>query len=251
MAKRSGLGQAFFVGGYDLSGDVAAVNSAATPRGVLDNKQGVNASAHERVLTHATGMLEWGLHFEDAAGQEHLVLRSLPTTNRVVCWHMGTALGDAVFALQGKQINYDWTRGADGDLSGSVSVEGDAVPGEWAEALTAGADTHASADENTGIDGGAQSTAGGVGLLHHLGRASGTPVYIIEDSSDSTDGTDGSWATLLTFDMTAGATPAAERKTVTGTVEQWVRASTTGTFTDAEFAMAFRRGTAQDIVDLS
>lgn len=251
MAKQNGLGQLFLVGGFDLSGDVAAINTASTPRGVADNKQGINASAHERILTHADGMLEWGVHFNDADDQEHEAFSSLPRTNRLVSWFLGQVLGAEVFNLLGKQINYDWNRNADGDLQGTVRAEADGFAGEWAEALSAGVDTHATADENVGIDHGAQTTAGGVGFLHHLGRASGTVTYRIEDSSDSTDGADGNWATLLTFDLSAGATPAAERKTVTGTVERWTRAATAGTISNAEFAISFRRGTAQDDVDLS
>ena len=49
MAKQSGLGQQIFVHGYDLSGDVAAIDNAGSPREALDTTA-LNASAHERVL---------------------------------------------------------------------------------------------------------------------------------------------------------------------------------------------------------
>ena len=43
MAKKSGLGQQIFVNGYDLSGDVASIDNAGSPRELLDTTA-LNAS---------------------------------------------------------------------------------------------------------------------------------------------------------------------------------------------------------------
>ena len=60
MAKKAGLAQEFFVQGYDLSGDVSAINNASSPRGVLD-VPGINASAMDRIMPRTDGMLNYNL----------------------------------------------------------------------------------------------------------------------------------------------------------------------------------------------
>ena len=104
-------------------------------------------------------------------------------------------------------------------------------------------------------DGTAQRCMGGVGYLEHFSGAGSTISYDIEDSANSTDGDDGDWAALLAFtDVADPWAETGERKTVTGVVERWVRASTNktnGDFSSAVFAMAFRRGMGRDDEDLS
>ena len=46
------------------------------------------------------------------------------------------------------------------------------------------------------------------------------------------------------------STPTAERSTMSGTVKRYLRVTTTGTFSNADFIVATRRGTAQDDVTL-
>lgn len=242
MAKQSGLGQAFYAGGYDLSGDVSAINKAASPRATLE-KTGINSSAVERILTHGNGELEWTSHFNPAAAQEHAALSTLPTADVVTMWLLGTASGADVACLNGKQINYDPNRTANGDLMLGVQAESNSSPLEWAELLTdGGKSTHASAtSDSVHLDNGAGTSNGVAAYLEFFSRASGTPTFLVEHSTN-----DSVWATLLTFDGTGGATPFGERKTASGTVNRYLRAATTGTFTTAVFSIAVRRGTAQD-----
>ena len=56
MAKKSGLGGQIFVHGYDLSGDVATINNASSPRELLDSTA-LNASGHERIMGLSDGNL--------------------------------------------------------------------------------------------------------------------------------------------------------------------------------------------------
>jgi hypothetical protein len=240
MAKKSGLAQKLYVHGYDISGDVGAINNCAGPSAVLDVTS-IEKSAHERIYGLEDGEISFACWFDDATDQLHDALSGLPKTDRLATWLLGTTRGDQVAVVLGKQINYDWTRGADGSLAGTVQILGNGNAREWAELLVAKV-THSSATDETGIDNGSSSAAGGVGFLQHFSGASGTIEYDIEDSSDSTDGDDGVWANLLAF--TDVATPwaqTAERVEVSGTVEKWVRASTNGTFTNAVFSMAFKR----------
>ena len=71
----------------------------------------------------------------------------------------------------------------------------------------------------------------------------------IQQSSDN--GSGDAWATVLSFSAVAdGAEPTAERVTVSGAVERYLRVTTTGTFTNATFIVTTRRGTSEDDVTL-
>ena len=254
MAKKSGIGQQFYLQGVDMSGDVGSLSSIATPRGI-QVVTGIDRDAFERILTQTDGAISFSAFLNDVAGGTHLTLGALPITDVHIMYMTGETLGDPTFCMVGKQVNYDPTRAADGSLTIAVDAKLSAgEPAEWCRMLKSNG-THASATDETGhlVDsGGVQTTKGGVGYLQHFSAASGTVEYDIEDSSDSTNGIDGAWANLLAFsDVATPYTPIAERVEVTGAVEKYVRCSTNGTFTTAVLAMAFRRGTAFDDDDLS
>lgn len=243
MAKTSGLAQQFYAHGYDLSGDVGALNECGSPREVHD-VTGINKSALERLLGRGDGILEFATFFNDAAGQEHAALKALPTGNRVVLWAFGGAAGKVAAMLTGKQVNYDWKKAIDGSLLGTVRAEADGVALEWGVLLTAGKITHAAAASAASKDDAASSASGAAAALELVSLATGTVTVLIEHSVDNAV-----WATLITFTAVAAASaPTAERKTVAGTVNRYLRATTTGTFTNAVFIIAYRRGTAQDDV---
>ena len=141
MAKKAGLAQEFFVQGYDLSGDVSAINNASSPR-VAQEITGINSSAIERIMPRTDGALNYNSWFNDAAGQEHVILKSLPTTDSLVLWALGGSIGDAAAMLVSKQMDYSFTRGADGSLATTVDSQGNGQPLEWGVMLTAGKITH-------------------------------------------------------------------------------------------------------------
>lgn len=241
MAKKSGLGMRLYLHGYDLSGDVGSIGSMRSTSNVLD-VTAIDKSAVERLHGIRDGEITFNVFFNTATDAEHDALSSLPTTDVLAMVLTGTAAGDPVFCLSAKQVNYDWTRGADGSLVGTVQLVAAAgVPLEYGLLLVAKT-THASASDETGIDFGSQTTSGAIGFLQHFDADSGTVEYDLEDSSDSTDGDDGTWANLGAFsDVATPYAQIAQRIEISGTVERWVRASTNGTFTNADFAMAFRR----------
>ena len=250
MAKKTGLGQKFYVHGYDLSGDVGAINTCRTGVALLDTTA-IEETINTRLQGLSGGGISLALFLHDATARRHLALKALRTADRLVMYLTGTTRGDAAACLTALQVSYGWNRGADGALLGTVQALSNADPVEWAKLLVAKV-THSSATDETGIVNSVQTTKGGVGFLQHFSAASGTVEYDIEDSSDSTNGVDGVWANLLAFsDVSTPWSQIAQRVEVTGTVEKWVRASTNGTFTTAVFAMAFFRGTDNDRVDLS
>ena len=248
MAKSNGLGQQIFVQGYDLSGDVSALDSIGSPRDQID-VTAINVAARERIFGLAGASITVNSWFNDASAQEHAALSGLPTTDRLITYAMGGSIGDAAYGLTAKQVNYDGSRGTDGSMAFTVNAEANGVAPDWCELLTAGKETHASAGSSSSRDDGAATSNGLVGILQVVSIASGTPTVVIEQSSDN--GSSDAWATVLSFAAVAdGAEPTAERVTVSGAVERYLRVTTTGTFSNALIVVATRRGTAQDDVTL-
>lgn len=244
MAKQSGLGNNFYVGGYDLSGDTASLNIAGSARPTFE-VTGVNQSAIDRVLGLSTGIISFESHFNDAALKQHVALSSLPTTDRVAIYSVGETLNDTAAGLVCKQLNYDWTRGNDGSLSLACELQGSAgSPLEWGNILTTGVQTVSSAANTTSIDQSASSSQGARAYIMNFTLSSGSPVVKIQDSPN-----DSSWSDLITFSTSSAAS--AERKTVTGTINRYVRLNLSGTFSALALAVILIRGTAQDDVSLA
>jgi len=250
MAKQSGLAQKFFLGGFDISGDVGSIRRCSTPVQMFD-VTGIDKLAKERIEGVVDATFEFDAFVNTTATTgSHAVLSSLPTTDRTGLYLLGNgggtiAIGDVAAGIVATQVDYQVDRPADGSLAVSVNLTSSGGGGiEWGQNLVAaGKTTHASATSESSLDGTAGTSAGGVGYLQHVSRASGTVTYLIEHSTNNS-----TWATLLTFATSGGASAAAERKTVSGTVNRYIRATTNGTFADAVFAMAFRRGLTSDRV---
>ena len=246
MTKSSGLSQQFLIGGYDLSGDVGSISNAASPRGILE-VTAINKAGKERLYGLADGLLEFATWFDDAALLEHIALKGLPATDRNVLWAFGGSIGSVAAMLIAKQINYDWTEGQDRSLAGKISCQANGTPLEWGNLLTPGKVTHSGATNGASQNDLASSAYGIIGYIQCTAFTGTTVTVIIQESSDNAAGDP--WATKLSFTAITGA-QSAERKTATGTVEQYVRVSSSGTFTSAAIIVAYRRGTAQDEVTL-
>ena len=245
MAKGTGLAQNFYLHGLNLSGDVGAIDKAASPRAVLD-VTAIDKSAVERVLARIDGLLEFSVYFNDASEQEHASLKGMPTTDVLVVYANRETIGAVAGLLRAKQVNYDWARGQDMSLVGKVQCVADGVPLEWGEMLTAGPDLIASSGSQASKDDAASTSYGLMAILHIFDIGSGTPTVVIEDSPNNS-----TWATLVSFAaVAAGSDPTAERVVVNGTVDRYLRITVTGTFTNLSLAIAYRRGTAFDISDL-
>jgi len=247
MAKKSGLGQQIFVNGYDLSGDVATIDNAGSPRNLLEITA-VNASGIERLVGLSDGNLSVSSWFNDATEQEHAAFSGLVTTDRIVTWAFGATRGDVAACLVAKQLNYDGSRGTDGSLSFTIDTQAaSGVPLEWGNTLTTGKETHSSAAVSTSRDDGATTGYGLVGILSVTDVDSGTATVNIQQSADNV-----TFANILGFAaVSAAAAPTAQRLTLSGAILRYLRVSTTGTFSNCDFCMVYRRGTLQDDVSLN
>lgn len=245
MAKVAGLSQNFYAHGYDISGDVGAIQGASSPRNTLE-VTGIDKSAIERLLGLSSGMLDFNSFFNDVSLQEHAALKGLPTGNRVVTWAHGTSRGSVSAFMEALQTNYDFARSPDGSLRASVNaLASGGRPLIWGNMLTAGKITHSSstvASSSVSIDDAALTSNGIRAVAHFFDISSGTPTIVIQDSAD-----DSSFATILSFAAVAdGGEPTAEYKTATGTVRRYISVATTGTFSNLQLAVAYQRGTAGD-----
>jgi len=240
VAKKSGLTQQMYVGGFDLSNDVGTLD-LGSPRTTLE-VTGIDKSAIERLLAQADGAIAFTPYFNDATGQEHLALRGLARTDvEVLVALAGGAKGSVSAIMTAKQANYDWTRAADGSFTGQVTTQASGVTPEYGTILLAKAtisSTGNSASENNG----GSSSAGLAGMIH-LTAFSGTDyTATIQDSTN-----DSCFCTLKAFAQIT-AVNKAERVTVSGTVNQYLRVNHGGTFNSVDVVIATRRGESVDKV---
>jgi len=244
MAKQSGLGDNFYLAGYDLSGDINAIGKVATPRGVLE-ATGIDKSGIERLPGVRDGSMEFTSFFNDATSQEHDALKTLLTTDQILTYCRGTTLGNPAAAMVGKQINYDGSRGADGSLTFQVAAEANAFGLDWGRQLTAGKRTDTTATNGTGVDHTAVSTLFGWQAYLQVFSFTGTSVTVtLQDSADNA-----AWANLTGGAFTAATGRTAERLAggATAEVRRYVRAITSGTFSNAVFAVMFVRNEAVSV----
>lgn len=151
MSKQSGLGDGLIVDGTDLSGDTGSLGRIGGGPAAL-TITGIDKSAFERIGGQRDGGVDWSSWFNDAAGQAHATLSTLPLTNRIITYQRGTALGKPAACLVGKQVNYDPTRGDDGTLTIALQSLSNGYGIEWGEQLTAGTRTDTEATNGTGVE---------------------------------------------------------------------------------------------------
>jgi hypothetical protein len=239
MAKQSGLGDNFYVGGFDVSGDTNSLGAIGGSIATIE-VTGINKSAYERIGGLRDGHIEWVSYFNDGTGIDgtHTWLASMPTADRQLMYFRGTTLGGPVAAMVAKQLNYDPTRDADGKLTIAVTAEANGYGLEWGQSLTAGKRTDTAATLGTGIDTVASAAFGGQAYLQ-IFSFTGTDVTVkIQDSADNVTFAD---VTSFAFAQNTSTLPSAQRIAIgnTATLRRYIRATTvtTGGFTSCTFAV--------------
>lgn len=245
--KQSGLGDNLYIGGYDISGDT---NSLSAIRGGIApiDVTGINKSAHERLGGLHDGNIDWVSYFNNANTSPfgaHHILATLPRTDTGLMYMRSTAIGAEGACLQGKQINYDLSRTAAGDLTFKVQAQANGFGLEWGKQLTAGIRTDVAATNGTSFDfnswGGASTAFGWQAYLQVFGFTGTDATVTLQDSADNT--TFANLSSGAFVQITAGRQT--QRLAVGGTaaVRRYVRAitSTTGGFTSLAFAVVFMR----------
>lgn len=240
MSKTSGLGDALYVSGYDLSGDTQALGAIGGGPAAMDVTS-INRSAFERIGGLREGRIEWTSFFNDASGQAHPILKTLPTTDAQIMYCRGTALGNPAAAMISKQINYDGSRESDGMFTFNLQSQSNGYGLEWGKLLTAGTRTDTAATNGTSVDFGTGSTAFGAQFYLQVTEFTGTDVTItVQESSDDAVGDPFAAVTGGAFtQVTAGPTTQRIATAAGQTVERYLRVvtSTTGGFTSLSFTV--------------
>lgn len=242
MAKSSGLGASFYIGGVDLSGDIGSLSKISGGQTPID-LTAINKSAHERVGGLRSGEIDFMAYFNPSAAAAHPTLSALPTTDVIASYLHGAAVGNPAACMVAKQINYDPTRAADGSFTINVQALSNAYGLEWTAQATAGKRTDTSATNGAGIDGSAGTTFGLQAYLHVFAVVGTSVTVSLEHSTDDGGGdpyaaiTGGAFAAVL-----AGATSAQRIATASGaTIKRYVRVVTAGTFSSAVFWVGYAR----------
>jgi hypothetical protein len=239
MAKQGGMGDRFYMDGYDISGDmnsIARIGGGPAPWEVTD----ITKSGVARIGLLRDGAMDFTTYFDDAADQSFSFLQDLVTDDHNLTYMHGAAVGVHAASIVAKQVNFDPTRDQDGSLLFSVNAQANGFGVEWGEALTAGLASHSGAASGSSIDYGAASTAFGWAAYIHVATFTGTSMDInIQDSADNS-----SFTTLTggTFSgITGGRRYTRLAGAVGSTVRRYVRVNTSGTFSAATFAVNFVR----------
>lgn len=244
MPKASGLGDHFLIDGYDLSGDIGAVQNIGGGNSPLE-VTGIVKLAPERLGGKRSGGIEFMSYFNPDAGAAHPVLAALPTTNRYASYVKGYVLGGQVATCLGKQVSYDPNRGEDGSLTMASSVTSDGYGLEWGIQASDGLRTDTEATDGDSIDNGASSDFGLQAYLH-VESITGTSVTVkLQDSAD-----DSSWADVTGGAFAAATARGAQRIATANdaTVRRYLRVVTTGTFSEAVFLVQVTRNEIAGIV---
>lgn len=236
MAKQGGLGQRLLVGGFDISGDVQALDNVHGGPAALDVTD-ITQSAHSRIGGLRDGGLGATVFFD--AANAHPVLDALPTADVLVSYLLNPlALGSPAACCVAKQIGYDPTRGADGSLTLKTQFDANGFGLEWGVQLTPGlrTDTTATAaSSSNSIDTTASKAFGAQAYLQCTAFSGTSVTCTIKDSADNSTFTA---VTGLAFTAVSAA-PAWQRLATANnaTIRQYLAVATTGTFTSASFSI--------------
>ena len=241
ISRQTGLGDNFYISGFDLSGDVNALGSVSGQVATLD-VTAINKFAHERLGGLRDGSMDFTTVFDNAAGAEHPVLSALPRTDVIASYFITPNLGGAAASINAKQIDYAPTRATDGMLTSAISVQANSFGLEWGQQLTSGIRTDTVATNGSSVNNVSPSSFGFQAYLHVFSFTGTDATVKIQDSADNS-----TFADLAggAFAQVTSGTPQAQRIAVggTATVRQFLRVATvtTGGFTSLAFAVSFTR----------
>lgn len=235
MPKTSGLGDNFYLGGYDLSGDTNSLSKVNGGTAAQQDVTDITQSGVARLGLLRDGGIDF-VAYHDPPGA-HIPLSALPTTDVVASYFRGTAIGNPAASCNSKQINYDPTRGQDGSLTFAVSCMANSFGLEWGNQLTAGKRTDTAATAGTFFDNLAGFAFGAQGYLQVFSFAGTDATVKIQHCTTS----GGTYTDLITFGQVTSGTPQAQRVATSNvtTVNEFLKATTvtTGGFSSLVFAV--------------
>jgi hypothetical protein len=149
----------------------------------------------------------------------------------------GLAIGRASYSCAARKTSYEVSSPVGDVVATSLSIQAD---GGIDRGVLLGANTAVTTTgEGAGQDNAASSADGGVGFLHVTANTrDGASTFKVQHSSDNV-----TFADLVTFTSVSATSTTAERIAVTGTVNQYLRASHApgGSSGSVTYTMAFAR----------
>jgi hypothetical protein len=234
--KVTGLGDNFYIAGYDVSGatsSLSKISGSITPLDYTD----ITQSAHARLGGVRDGNIDFTTYLDTSASGAHSFYSSLSTADVIANYFRGTTAGNPAAGMVAKQLNYDFTRAANGMLTANVHLDANSSGLEWGLMLTAGKRTDTSATAGSFYDNGAAFAFGAQAYLQVF-SFTGTDVTVAVQHA-ATSG--GSYSNIIPFAQITSSTPAAQRVTVsnTTTVNEFLKVTTTttGGFSNLVFAV--------------
>ncbi len=250
MTKQTGLGDALYVDGFDLSGGIQALGQIGGGPAALDLTT-IRQLAMDRKGGIRDGRIETTSFVDSDAGSAHTVFASLTLNNEIITYCLGEALGNPAACLTAKQANYDGSRDTAGNLVFKTSAVATGGTGlEWGRQNTAPGRTDTAATNGASLDW-AAGTAFGLQAYLHVLSFSGTDATVkIQQSSDN-GGAD-AWADVTggSFGaVTTGTAPLARRLETTRAlaIERYLRVVTTTSagFTSLRFLVVIRKNRSE------
>ena len=248
MTKTAGMGDAFYYGGNDVSGDINSFSNIGGGPAAGDGTD-ITMSAVARLALERDGRMSFASFFDPVTA--HPVLSALPVADVVMSYFRGRAIGNPSAAMTGKQPNYDGNRGGDGSLLFTCDAIANGFGLEWGVQLTPGRRVDGSATAagpgNSFDTGG--SLAFGAQAYVHLFAFTGTSVTIkVQDSSDNITFIDIAGTSLTTTALTTGVQAVRISIPNTTTVRRYIAVATVGTFTNADFAVTVHKNEIAGVV---
>lgn len=242
MTAQGGMGDNLYIDGYDPSADINSLASISSPIATLPF-HGIDKSAMQRQHGKRDGHIEFLNYFNDGAGEVFTILKTLTRNDRILTYCRGTSIGSASASMVAKQVSFDPTRDEDGGLLFTTVAEANRYGLEWGKLLTAGKRTDTSATNGAELDLGSVSPgAFGGQMFVHLFAFTGTSVTIKVQESSASGGGGDAFADVV--GATSGAISSVQAlRVATGAIniERYLRVVTTGTFSNAIFAVHFLR----------
>jgi hypothetical protein len=238
MAKTSGLNVRIYAEGYDLNTDVNSLSGVGYSQELLDTTA-LATTARSRIIGTNDSALTVNGWFDNGTLLSHALWTSnsgkKPVADQEVIVALGTSIGDPTVCITAKQASYDISRAPASAIATTVEyIESDGNGAEFGVLLTADKQTDGSATDTASVDNGASSAGGLSGFISAMSLASGSVTVKIQHSTN-----DSSWSDLVSFTAITGQT--AERISVTGTVNRYLRISTSGTFSNLVFVVSANR----------
>jgi hypothetical protein len=238
MGKDSGIGNALYISGIDVSGE-AQKWDVSSPVQTLD-VTGLRKAANERIGGQRAGTFKWSSHF-DPLSAGYAALSLLPRTDAVTTLPWREVIGQPALNTVTLQIGYDPIRDEKGQVLFGVEEQTNASWSDWGVMATSGKRVDTAATNGPGVDHGAAPTMPwGLQAYLHVFALTGTNVVVkLQHSSDDAVGdpyTDIAGAAFTSVTVAPNGQVVVTARNLQ--IKRWVRVVSSGTFTSATFSVA-------------